>query len=91
MAAGGFTPEDYAHEVVEVWPENWPAWDLFVGLQTQWRIAPGGFTGLDYTVLNRELDDLELPRDERAQMKRDIQTMEYAALPVLNKPRKPAS
>ena len=32
----------------EVWPDNWPALDLFIQCQTQWRTGPAGLLGLDY-------------------------------------------
>jgi len=31
-----------------VWPENWPAVELFLRCQTQWRISLNGRAGLDY-------------------------------------------
>lgn len=65
---------------VEVWPENWPAFQLFAELGTQWRTGMNGPTGLDYLVLHRELDDLGLTGEERQQMKADVREMESAAL-----------
>lgn len=38
-------------DVVEVWPENWPAVEMLIALGTQWRVSMGGPTGLDYNVL----------------------------------------
>jgi hypothetical protein len=36
----------------EIDPENWDTVQLFVKLQTQWRLAPTGHrTGLDYTAI----------------------------------------
>ena len=29
----------------EVWPENWPAVDLFIRCQTQWHWRPDGWRG----------------------------------------------
>lgn len=71
--------------VVEVWPENWPAFRLFSSLTTQWRTAgmTGAYVGLDYNVLHRELDDLGLTGEERQQMKDDIRVMEREALRVM--------
>ena len=34
-----------------MWPENWPAVELFVRCQTQWRIGPNGLVGMDYGSL----------------------------------------
>jgi len=72
---------------VEVWPENWPAFQLFAELGTQWRTGMNGPTGLDYLVMHRELDDLGLIgeefREERQQLKADIREMEQAALKAM--------
>lgn len=37
-----------APQEFEVWPDNWPALELFLLCQTQWRTGPGGLVGLDY-------------------------------------------
>ena len=37
-----------APKVFGVWPENWPAVELFMLCQTQWRTGPAGLLGLDY-------------------------------------------
>ncbi|GAB3763466.1 hypothetical protein GCM10028796_17000 [Ramlibacter monticola] len=67
----------------EVWPENWQSFELFASLSTQWRVGMNGPTGLDYSVLHRELDDLGLSGDERQQTKADIRVMEQEALTVM--------
>lgn len=72
-----------AKRVVEVWPENHASWLLFISISTQWRMGPCGPSGLDYTVLNRELDDLGLSSEERLRMKDDIREIEYAALAAI--------
>jgi hypothetical protein len=38
-------------EHFEVWPENWPAAELFMRCQTQWRTDNGHRTGLIYSEL----------------------------------------
>jgi hypothetical protein len=53
---------------------------LFYDLRTQWRIGPGGPTGLDYVAMYREFDERGYAGEKRAQMKADIQEMERAAL-----------
>lgn len=68
----------------EVWPENWQAFELFSFMQTQWRAAMGGFTGLDYNVLYRKMDRLGLSADEYDQLEADLQVMEYEALSTMN-------
>jgi hypothetical protein len=43
---GSRAPEDFA-----VWPENWPAVELFMRCQTQWRTDNGQRVGLIYSEL----------------------------------------
>jgi hypothetical protein len=40
---GPAAPADF-----EVWPDNWPAVEAFIAVQTQWATGMGGATGLDY-------------------------------------------
>jgi hypothetical protein len=81
LEASGFALEDFETEPVEVWPENWPAFKVFSDLRTQWRVSGmGGATGLDYNVLFRKLDRMNLPPDEYDQMEDDIRLMETTAL-----------
>jgi hypothetical protein len=47
MRAAGFEPEDYEGDVIEVWPENLPALQMFQRIGTRWVVAGmGGVTGL---------------------------------------------
>ena len=50
----GLRIERDAAPVVDVfwlWPENWPLWDAWLWLQTQWRLgAMGERRGLDYAA-----------------------------------------
>ena len=85
MRAAGFEPEDYADDFLEVWPENWPASALFRSIRNQWRVGMGGAFALDYGVLFHRMDRLHLDPDDYEQMFSDIQVIESAALPVINK------
>lgn len=40
-----------APEAFKVWPENWPAVELFLRCQTQWRVSQFGRVGLDYPAI----------------------------------------
>ena len=52
-----------------IWPETWPAVDLFLKVQTQWRGGASGIIGLDYTAVRWVMqlygseDDWELLED----------------------------
>jgi hypothetical protein len=82
--AFGLTRADFERFVIEVWPENWEAFSLFRDMQTQWRMGAMGATGLDYGVLYRKLDRMQLDADEYDQLEADIQTMEFEALSAMS-------
>ena len=44
-------PTQHEPEHFEIWPENWPAVELFMRCQTQWRTDNGHRTGLIYSEL----------------------------------------
>jgi hypothetical protein len=97
MRAAGFTEEQIAvarakrepegELVCEVWEENWPAFLLFEGLATQWKITAGMggalWTGLDYQAAE-VLIRMRIPEADRIKVFADVQVMERAALEVLN-------
>lgn len=66
----------------EVWEENWPAVELFLRCQTQWRTSMAGAIGLDYGAVEWLLRLYEV-KDQRSVLE-DLQVMEAAALNVLN-------
>lgn len=68
-----------------MWPENWPAFEVFHRLQTQWRVGGVGPTGLDYNVLFVLLDRKRLNDEDFDQFVADIQVMEFAALEAMNR------
>lgn len=84
MEAACLTPEDFPEELVEVWPENWPAYALFAYMRTQWRVGMAGATGLDYGPLHRKMDRMDLAPADYDDLEADIQTMEYAAISIMN-------
>lgn len=80
----GFTADDY-DETVELWPENWPAWQLFCRVATQWRTAPmGGYLGLDHGPLIALLNRENLSPDDWDERFDDVRVLEAAALSKLN-------
>ena len=84
LDATGFTREDYEGDDCEIWPENWPAFQLFGVMETQWNIGFNGKTGLNYLVLFAAMDRLELSKPDYDAMFADIRHMELAALNHLN-------
>jgi hypothetical protein len=70
----------------EIWPENMPAINLFRTMQTQLRAAGGGgVLGFDYTAYFARMDRLKLSDQDYEWMFEDIQAIESAAIPAMNK------
>ena len=73
--------------VVEVWPDNHAAFNLFNTIGTQWRVGMGGATGLDYAAVYPLLDRAAKDPQEWDEMFSDIQVMEGAALKQMSENR----
>lgn len=68
---------------MEVWPDAWSAFCLFEALGTQWRMGPGGATGLDYTAIRETARMIGLKRTELTDIFPDLRIMEHEALAVM--------
>ena len=68
---------------VEIWPENWKAFDLFASVSTQWSAGMGGPTGLRYEALFPLLDRKAHSPEEWDELFEDIRLMEREALSVM--------
>ena len=66
----------------EVWEENWPAVEMFLRVQTQWRTTMNGLLGLDYGAV-AWLFKMYAVEDQRALLE-DLQVMEAAAMAAIN-------
>lgn len=69
--------------VIEVWPENWPAFRLFSRVGTQWRVGMNGPTGLSYEAVYPLMDRMQLSPDEWGLMLDDIAVLERQALTTM--------
>lgn len=69
--------------VFEVWEENWPAVEMFLRLQTQWRVSMNGFVGLDYGAAEWLFKLYAVT--EPASLLEDLQVMEEAVLTAIAK------
>ena len=65
-----------------LWPENVPAWLVWLGVQTQWRSGMGGREGLDYAAVDVQLRTLGVRPKDRRRRWAEIQLMERTALRV---------
>ena len=78
---GGFDVSGLAAlQQAEVWPENWPSFELFSQMSTQWRIGMSGPTGLDYNVLFAVMEQRKLTGEDWDSTFQDVRVMEAAAL-----------
>lgn len=83
-AYGVILPEQSIRpQAFEVFPENWPAVQMFLRVGTQWRVGPRGPIGLDYRALEWLLS-LYPAADPRALLE-DVQVIETAALQAIQR------
>lgn len=83
MGALGLTPDDIEAVGVEVWPDAWLGFCLFEAIGTQWRLGPGGPSGLDYTAIPAAASMLGIKRQELTNIFPDLRIMEHEALAVM--------
>lgn len=69
----------------EVWPENMPAINLYLTVQTQWRAGASGLIGLDHNVVLAHMSRMHLTDRQHTWLFDDIRAIEGAALEILNK------
>ena len=79
--------DDDEPEEFSVWPDNWETTQVFLAMDTQWRVVQGGngvrIMGIDYAAAWAVINGL-VPRKARPEMFAGLVTMERAALPLLN-------
>lgn len=63
-----------------MWPDNLAAVNTFIAVATQWRVGPGGPTGLDYAAVEPALRLTGVPRRRWREVFTDLRVMEDAAL-----------
>ncbi|AVD91087.1 hypothetical protein C4Q27_00865 [Pseudomonas sp. SWI36] len=83
LAFLGLTLDDIEIDDVEVWPDAWPAFCLFEALGTQWRLGPGGPSGLDYAAIPGTAKMIGLKSRELSETFDDVRVMENEALTVM--------
>jgi hypothetical protein len=67
----------------EVWEENWVSVEMFLRLQTQWRVGMNGLLGLDYLAAEWLFRLYSVK--EPASLLEDLQVMEAAVLTAVAK------
>ena len=79
-------PESEPEKKLEIFEENWPAVELFLRVQTQWRTSVGGVTGLDYASV---ISTAKLYKYRNLpSVIEDLQVMEATVLTEMNKEKK---
>lgn len=73
---------EQADENCPIWPEAWPAVDLFLKVQTQWRGGASGIIGLDYGAV-RWIMQLYGSADDR-ELLQDLQVIEARVIETVN-------
>ncbi len=66
--------------LVEIWPDNLTAFQVFKTLSSSWFVGPGGPVGLRYEVLPTVFEALNLSKKQRRRVFPAIQIMEQEAL-----------
>jgi hypothetical protein len=67
----------------EVWDDNWQSVEMFLRLQTQWRVGMSGLIGLDYGAAEWLFRLYAVT--EPASLLEDLQVMEAAVLAAIAK------
>jgi hypothetical protein len=75
-------PEPEKAEHYEVEPDAWPALQLFLMVQTQWRSGPSGLLGLDYNAV-RWVMELQGITEPLATLD-DLQVIEARVVEIVN-------
>ena len=78
----GFELEDYETDIVEIWPDNERAYELFLRIGTRWMHSPmGGVpTGLRWEALYPLMDRLGLDSSEWNDLHECLMVMESEAI-----------
>lgn len=76
----GLKLEEVPVDEVLIWDINRDAYDLFSSMTTQWRVAMGGATGLDYTAIPAVGKMLGFKQKRINELFPDLQVMENEAL-----------
>lgn len=70
------------NEDFEVWEENWSYVEMFLRMQTQWRVSFSGLVGLDYNAAKWLFDLFDV--NDHKEMLDALMVMERAALIAMN-------
>lgn len=83
MAGTGFKLKHFPAPQVDIWPDNWPAIQLYTQFSTQWRVGMAGATGLDMNVFLHALDRRGLSPEDYDDFLGCLRVIEGAALEAM--------
>lgn len=88
LAVWGLTEADVVNnDVVDIWPENWLPYQIFVSLSTSWNVGPGGPVGLQWQAVPVWLDLFKVKSKKRYEVAQALRIMEAAALKAMSEDR----
>ena len=70
-------------DIFEVIPEAWQAVEIFLFVQSQWRVDSGALIGLDYLVVKWVFELFEVKKP--IEMLSDLQIIEAKVIEILSK------
>jgi hypothetical protein len=82
----GFELDDYETDIIEVWPDNERAYELFRRVGTRWMIPPMGGVpiGLRWEALYPLMDRMGLDESEWNDLHDSLMVMESAAIDTMH-------
>ena len=77
------TPEEKDYEII---PDAWPAFEIFLSIQTQWRADSGVVIGLDYLAVKWAFELFEVKNPKELLF--DLQIIEAKVVEILSEKKK---
>jgi len=81
----GLTVEEASSPPAEVYPDNLATVNVFIAMQTQWRVGMAGATGLDYAALPVVMRCVGVARKDWSHVFDGLRAMEEVTLAEMHK------
>ena len=72
---------------MDLWPDNWPALNLYLKVNSQWRTGFNGPVALDYNVVLHLIDRMRLSDADYDDLLGSMRVIEKTACPLLQPKR----
>lgn len=87
MSFIGVAPKRPGADVIDIWPDNWLAWKVWVELENRWRVISGlngdRLQGLDAAQIESTLRLMGVKPKKRRRVFTELREMEDAALAAI--------